>query len=117
MIAIISTVTLHQHASTDYPSSLPTLLKLACSSGFPIFVNPTILLVFQASACIFSINQQTATLLFMLVCLTSQSQSPSIIPHPTPTNKLFCKAFLDHRGLEEPVHILIHILISPVKIH
>lgn len=65
-----------------------------------VFVDPIILLVFQASASTFSINQQAARSLFMLVCLTFQSQPSSSITHLSLTNKLLCKAFLDRPGLQ-----------------
>lgn len=61
MIPIINTVTFYQHVSTGYAASLRALLKLAYPQD-SVFVDPTILLLFQASACIISINQQAAAL-------------------------------------------------------
>lgn len=82
-------------------SDMPQLIMHSHSPRFSncfalqdsVFVDPIILLVFQASASTFSINQQAARSLFMLVCLTFQSQPSSSITHPSLTN-YFVKPFL-----------------------
>lgn len=64
----------------DYASSLPTLLKLPCVSGFPISVVPTILQVAQASACsTFPVINQ----LLQYSCLSAWHLKPYLPHHAT----------------------------------